>query len=78
VRLLHEANPIAFLMEQAGGRASTGRQPLLGVRPTALDQRIGVVFGARHEVERVERYHHELVATDRATPLFAERGLFRV
>jgi fructose-1,6-bisphosphatase I/sedoheptulose-1,7-bisphosphatase len=77
VRLLHEAAPIAFLMEQAGGRASTGRQPMLGVRPTSLDQRIGLVFGARREVERVERYHRELVATDRATPLFAERGLFR-
>ncbi len=77
LRLLYEANPIAFLMEQAGARASTGRQPLLGVVPTALHQRIGVVFGSRNEVERIERYHHEPAAHDSADPLFAERGLFR-
>ena len=59
LRLLYEANPIGFVMEQAGGRASTGRQPVLGVMPSALHQRIGVVFGSKHEVERIERYHHE-------------------
>jgi fructose-1,6-bisphosphatase len=47
LRLLYEANPIGFIMEQAGGRASTGRQPMLGVKPTALHQRIGLVFGSR-------------------------------
>jgi fructose-1,6-bisphosphatase I/sedoheptulose-1,7-bisphosphatase len=77
LRLLYEANPIGFLMEQAGGRASTGRQPMLGVRPTELHQRIGLVFGSRAEVERIERYHHEPLAPERGTPLFAERGLFR-
>jgi len=77
LRLLYEANPIAFLMEQAGARASTGRQPLLGVMPTSLHQRIGVIFGSRSEVERIERYHHEPSAHDSANPLFAERGLFR-
>jgi fructose-1,6-bisphosphatase I/sedoheptulose-1,7-bisphosphatase len=77
LRLLYEANPIAFLMEQAGGRASTGRQPVLGVRPTALHQRIGLVFGSRNEVERIERYHHEPATRDAGTPLFAERSLFR-
>ena len=50
-----EAAPIAFLMEQAGGRASTGRQPMLGVRPTSLDQRIGLVFGARRGEPPVRR-----------------------
>jgi fructose-1,6-bisphosphatase I/sedoheptulose-1,7-bisphosphatase len=78
LRLLHEANPIGFVMEQAGGRASTGRQPMLGVKPTALHQRVGLVFGSRHEVERIERYHHEPVARDGENPLFAERSLFRV
>ncbi|MDP3926839.1 MAG: class 1 fructose-bisphosphatase, partial [Hydrogenophaga sp.] len=78
LRLLYEANPIGMVMEQAGGRASTGREPMLGVRPTALHQRIGLVFGSKNEVERIERYHREPVAyKDDANPLFAERSLFR-
>ena len=77
LRLLYEANPIGFLMEQAGGRASTGRQPMLGVKPTALHQRIGLVFGSKNEVERIERYHHEPIPKENGNPLFAERGLFR-
>ncbi|MDP2262906.1 MAG: class 1 fructose-bisphosphatase [Hydrogenophaga sp.] len=77
LRLLYEANPIAMLMEQAGGRASTGREPMLGVQPTGLHQRIGLVFGSKHEVERIERYHREPVAMKDNTPLFAERSLFR-
>ena len=77
LRLLYEANPIGFLMEQAGGRASTGRQPMLGVKPTALHQRIGLVFGSRNEVERIERYHHDPAHKENGSPLFAERGLFR-
>jgi fructose-1,6-bisphosphatase I / sedoheptulose-1,7-bisphosphatase len=77
LRLLYEANPIGMLMEQAGGRASTGRQPVLGVKPTGLHQRIGLVFGSKNEVERIERYHHEPIKSDFATPLFAERSLFR-
>ena len=76
-RLLYEANPIGFVMEQAGGRASTGRQPLLGVKPSALDQRVGFVFGSREEVELIERYHHEPLAREVGNPLFAERSLFR-
>jgi fructose-1,6-bisphosphatase I/sedoheptulose-1,7-bisphosphatase len=77
LRLLYEANPIGFIMEQAGGRASTGRQPMLGVKPTELHQRIGLVFGSKNEVERIERYHHEPATKERGNPLFAERGLFR-
>jgi len=77
LRLLYEANPIGFVMEQAGGRASTGRQPMLGVKPSALHQRIGLVFGSKNEVERIERYHHEPATQDRGNPLFAGRGLFR-
>ena len=77
LRLLYEANPIGFLMEQAGGRASTGRQPMLGVKPTSLHQRIGLVFGSKNEVERIERYHREPATHDPGTPLFAERSLFR-
>jgi fructose-1,6-bisphosphatase I/sedoheptulose-1,7-bisphosphatase len=77
LHLLYEANPVGFLVEQAGGRASTGRQPILGVTPSSLDQRIGLVFGSRHEVERIERYHHEPRVRDAGSPLFAERSLFR-
>jgi fructose-1,6-bisphosphatase I/sedoheptulose-1,7-bisphosphatase len=77
LRLLYEANPIGFVMEQAGGRASTARQPVLGVQPQALHQRVGLVFGSRNEVERIERYHAELrPCADVVTPLFAERSLF--
>ena len=78
LRLLYEANPIGFIMEQAGGRASTGRRPMLGVEPCALHQRIGLVFGSKNEVERIERYHAEPApAVQDSAPLFAARSLFR-
>ncbi len=77
LRLLYEANPIGFIMEQAGGRCSNGRLPTLGVQPTSLHQRIGLIFGSRNEVERIERYHCEPVKCDIDNPLFAERSLFR-
>ena len=78
LRLLYEANPIGMVMEQAGGRASTGEKPVLDVSPTSLHQRIGLVFGSRNEVERIERYHSEPVEIENNNPLFAERSLFRV
>ena len=77
LRLLFEAHPVGFIMEQAGGRARTGRQPVLGVQPSALHQRVGLVFGSRHEVERIERYHADPSSPDTGNPLFAERSLFR-
>jgi len=77
LRLLYEANPIGFIMEQAGGRASTGRQAVLGVKPSELHQRIGLVFGSKNEVDRIERYHHEPATRDSGNPLFSERSLFR-
>ena len=77
LRLLYEANPIGMIMEQAGGRASTGEVPMLGVQPTSLHQRIGLVFGSKNEVERIERYHAEPVTRELDNPLFAERSLFR-
>ena len=78
LRLLYEANPIGFIIEQAGGRASTGRQPVLGVQPSSLHQRIGLVFGSRHEVDRIERYHNDLQPVEMHNPLFNEHGLFRM
>lgn len=77
LRLLYEANPIGMVMEQAGGRASTGRQPVLALTPESLHQRIGLVFGSRREVERIEQYHNEPSRREASNPLFAERGLFR-
>jgi fructose-1,6-bisphosphatase I/sedoheptulose-1,7-bisphosphatase len=78
LRLLYEACPIGFIMEQAGGRASTGREPILSVQPDSLHQRIGLVFGSRNEVERIERYHAEPQPhADSPIPLFSDRSLFR-
>ncbi|NDC60676.1 MAG: class 1 fructose-bisphosphatase [Betaproteobacteria bacterium] len=77
LRLLYEANPIGMVMEQAGGRASTGLEPMLSVKPDGLHQRIGLVFGSKNEVERIERYHREPLDTQSENPLFAERSLFR-
>jgi len=77
LRLLYEANPVGMIMEQAGGRASTGELPMLEVQPTSLHQRIGFVFGSKNEVERIERYHREPVKVELTNPLFAERSLFR-
>ncbi|MCE1238692.1 MAG: class 1 fructose-bisphosphatase [Azonexaceae bacterium] len=80
LRLLYEANPMAMLIEQAGGAASTGRGRILEVAPEALHQRVPVILGSREEVERLERYHHEYdTGADRpfVSPLFAERSLFR-
>ncbi len=80
LRLLYEANPIGMLVEQAGGRASTGRERLLELAPEKLHQRVPVIFGSRQEVERIERYHAEYEAgTDKpfVSPLFNERSLYR-
>jgi fructose-1,6-bisphosphatase len=77
LRLLHEANPIGFIIEQAGGRASTGTAPMLEVIPESLHQRIGFVFGARAEVERIERYTRDHNDFEFDAPLFGTRGLFR-
>ncbi|AEC20090.1 fructose-1,6-bisphosphatase [Pusillimonas sp. T7-7] len=57
LRLMYEANPMSFIVEQAGGAAIDGSQRILDVQPTALHQRIGVVLGSKEEVERVRDYH---------------------
>lgn len=78
MRLLYKCNPIGMVIEQAGGRASTGEAPVLEVQPTSLHQRIGLIFGSREEVERIEQYHREPQPDepDTETPLFRRRGLF--
>jgi fructose-1,6-bisphosphatase I/sedoheptulose-1,7-bisphosphatase len=77
LRLLYEANPIGFLIEQAGGRATNGERAILEVTPDALHQRTGFVFGSRAEVERIEAYHRDHNARPFDAPLFRARGLFR-
>lgn len=59
LRLMYEANPMSFLVEQAGGAAVDGANRILDIQPTALHQRVGVILGSRNEVERVQRYHQE-------------------
>jgi fructose-1,6-bisphosphatase I len=54
---MYEANPMAWLIEQAGGAATDGRQRILDITPTQLHQRVSVVLGSRNEVDRITGYH---------------------
>ena len=76
LRLLYEANPISMLIEQAGGRATTGRTRILEVKPDSLHQRIGFIFGSAEEVCRIEGYHADEPLDSYKSPLFGRRGLF--
>lgn len=77
VHLLQQANPVAFLVEQAGGRASTGHERVLDKVPLAVDEQVGLIFGSRDEVERIEQYHYDNNTSASDAPLFGIRGLFR-
>ena len=59
LRLMYEANPMAFIVEQAGGAATTGRQRILEVQPEKLHQRVPVFLGSKNEVERATACHLE-------------------
>jgi len=59
LRLMYEANPMGFIVEQAGGAATTGLQRILDVQPEKLHQRVPVFLGSKNEVELVTRYHCE-------------------
>ncbi|VFR43367.1 Fructose-1,6-bisphosphatase, type I [plant metagenome] len=59
LRLMYEANPMSFIVEQAGGAAVDGVDRILDIKPGQLHQRVGVVLGSRNEVERVAQYHRE-------------------
>ncbi|MCW5654409.1 class 1 fructose-bisphosphatase [Hydrogenophaga sp.] len=59
LRLMYEANPMGWLVEQAGGAATNGRQRILDIQPTRLHERVSVILGSKNEVERVTRYHLE-------------------
>ncbi|BBJ23327.1 class 1 fructose-bisphosphatase [Candidatus Nitrotoga sp. AM1P] len=57
LRLLYEANPMSFIVEQAGGVCSTGRERIMELKPAGLHQRVPVILGSKNEVERVVGYH---------------------
>lgn len=57
LRLLYEANPMSFIVEQAGGASSTGRERMLDLKPDNIHQRVGVILGSKNEVDRVVSYH---------------------
>ncbi len=79
LRLMYEANPMSFVIEQAGGIGSTGRERIMDLQPSEIHQRVPVIIGSRNEVERIERYHLEYDRGEDAqytSPLFQERSLF--
>ncbi len=79
LRLMYEANPMSFVIEEAGGVGSTGRARILDLEPSDIHQRVPVILGSRNEVERIERYHrdYDSGADEKfSSPLFHERSLF--
>lgn len=77
LRLIYEANPVAFLMTQAGAAATDGITPILDILPRSLHQRVPLVFGSKAEVARVVRYHSDPLHLSERSPLFGRRGLLR-
>ena len=63
LRLLYEANPMSFIVEQAGGKSSTGRKRILDIKPDEIHQRVPVIMGSRLEVSLIELYHSEFDST---------------
>jgi fructose-1,6-bisphosphatase I len=59
LRLLYEANPMAFIVEQAGGAASTGYERILDIQPSHIHQRVPLILGSKNEVERLVAYHRQ-------------------
>jgi fructose-1,6-bisphosphatase I len=78
LRLLYEAHPMAFIVEQAGGGASTGRERILDIAPTGIHQRVPLIMGSLEKVRRIELLHTDPDAATKTAPLFGRRGLFRV
>jgi fructose-1,6-bisphosphatase I len=77
LRLVYEANPIAFLLEQAGGAATNGVERILDLQPATLHGRVPLVFGSRDQVGHVSRYHTERSTIADRSPLFNRRSLLR-
>ncbi|SON55749.1 Fructose-1,6-bisphosphatase class 1 [Hartmannibacter diazotrophicus] len=76
LRILYEANPVAMVIEQCGGKATDGTQRILDIDVTELHQRTGLVFGAASEVERIGLYIANPERRGEDSPLFGSRGLF--
>jgi fructose-1,6-bisphosphatase I len=77
LRLVYEANPVAFLIEQAGGAAIDGRNRILDIHPGDIHSRCPLIFGSRDEVEQIARYYRAGEHTAERSPLFNKRGLLR-
>lgn len=77
LRLVYEANPVAFLVEQAGGMATDSTGRILDIKPSGLHQRVPLIFGAKEKIERVIRYHTDPHSFAERSPLFGRRGLLR-
>jgi fructose-1,6-bisphosphatase I len=77
LRLVYECNPIAFLVEQAGGAATTGTQRIMEIEPQKIHERIPMIFGSKHEVELVEKYYAGLNPSHERPQLFRNRTLLR-
>jgi fructose-1,6-bisphosphatase I len=69
LRLMYEANPMGFIIEQAGGAASTGRERIMDIQPADLHQRVPVILGSRNEVERLIAYHAGERGLESAVPV---------
>jgi fructose-1,6-bisphosphatase I len=59
LRLMYEANPMSWLVEQAGGVSTNGKQRIMDIVPTQLHERVSVFMGSKNEVDLVTRYHSE-------------------
>ncbi len=77
LRLVYECNPIAFLIDQAGGAATTGVQRVLEIQPANIHERVPMIFGSKHEVELVEQYYAGLNPYHERPQLFKNRSLLR-
>ena len=66
LRLMYEANPMSWLVEQAGGASTNCKQRIMDLQPTRLHERVSVVLGSKNEVERLTAYHHKAQASHTA------------
>lgn len=59
LRLMYEANPMSFIVEQAGGASTTGLQRVMEVNPTGIHQRVPILLGSKNEIDRIASYHQK-------------------